>query len=82
MQIFFQFQEHKVTQGETGYVDWLFKHWGFISGQKSLTETTVVVDLLSRMRNVHLQPKIWSLQINMLLPKRQCLIKLGVRAKN
>jgi hypothetical protein len=74
MQIFFSFKNIKVTWGETGYVDWLFKHWGFISGQKSLTETTVVVGLLSRMRNLPLQPNIWSLQINMLLPKCHCLI--------
>jgi hypothetical protein len=71
---FFQFQEHEVTEGETGWVEWLFRHWGFIFGQKSLTETTVVEGLLSRMKNLHLQPKIWSLPIKMLHQKCLCLM--------
>jgi hypothetical protein len=71
---FFQFQEYEATEGETGWVEWLFKHWGFISGQKSLTETTVVEGLFSRMKNLHLQPKIWSPPIDMLLPKCLCLM--------
>jgi hypothetical protein len=71
---FFQFQEHEDTEGENEWAEWLFKLWGIIFGHKSLTEITVVEHLLSNMKNLHLQQKIWSLPINMLLPKCLCLM--------